>query len=400
MYVERIHVHCGSEIMDKLKEKIKQADWWEITYLIIYGAVFTFEFLNTTMFEIKWPPRFGYLFLGSTALYVIAKFIWHNTYTKKEMIWAGIILFAFLMPALLTEYRFLWYTGFLIVGAKDIDFDKILKVYLTIGITIMVAAFVASQMGWVENLQYHIFTETEIITRNSYGSVYPTDFSAHVFYLAVAGICLCENKISWGKVINFVVLAAFVLDKCIARTSAICLCVTAVMLIAVKYLKDKINTDVIYHVFNLSTVAMAALFISLVHVFDLTKEWMVKLDSILSQRLRISAKAIELYDYKLFGQNIVEVGFGRNTEYPEDYFFLDSSYIRIALLYGVILLLVALFIFWLAGRHAIDNKRIIIVVAIMAIAIHSFMEHHILEIAYNPILCFVFAKCSRIEEKG
>lgn len=386
--------------MDKLKERIKQADWWEITYLIIYGSVFTFEFLNTTMFEIKWPPRFGYIFLASTALYTIAKFIWHNTYTKKEMIWAGIILFAFLMPALLTEYRFLWYTGFLIVSAKDVEFDKILKVYLVIGITIMVAAFGASQMGVIENLQYTVVRGEETIIRNSFGSVYPTDFSAHVFYLAIAGICLSENKITWGKIINFVVLAAFVLDKCSARTSAICLVLMAVLLVAVKYLKDKIKTDVIYHVMNLSMVVLAGLFISLAHIFDTAKEWLVKLDFMLSSRLSISNKAIELYDYKLFGQNIAEIGLGRSEGYREDYFFLDSSYIRIALLYGVVLLIVALLVFWLAGQYAIVNKRVIIIAAIMVIAVHSFMEHHILEIAYNPIFCFAFTKCSGIEDKG
>lgn len=386
--------------MDKIRERFQSADWWEITYLIIYGAVFTFEFLNTTMFEIKWPPRFGYIFLASTALYTAAKFIWHNTYTRKEMIWAGIILFAFLMPALLTEYRFLWYTGFLIVSAKDVDFDKILKVYLVIGITIMVAAFGASQMGWIENLQYMTLRDEEWIIRNSFGSVYPTDFSAHVFYLAIASICLSENNITWGKIINFVLLAAFVLDKCGARTSAICMCLMAGMLVLVKYLKDKIKTNVIYQAINLSTMALAGLFIGLVHIFDVTKEWMSKLDLALSSRLSISNEAIELYDYKLFGQNIVEVGLGRAEGHRDDYFFLDNSYIRIALLYGVVLLLVALVVFWLAGQQAIQNKRIIILVAIMVIAVHSFMEHHILEIAYNPILCFVFTKCSQIEDKG
>ena len=386
--------------MDKLKERLQTADWWEISYLIIYGAVFTFEFLNTTMFEVKWPPRFAYIFLASTALYVIAKFIWHNTYTKKEMIWAGIILFAFLMPALLTEYRFLWYTGFLIVGAKDIDFDKILKVYLTIGITIMLAAFVASQCGWIKNLQYAVIRGDEWIIRNSFGSVYPTDFAAHMFYIAIAGICLSENKISWGKIINFVVLAAFVLDKCGARTSAICMVLMVILLVAVMYLKDKMKTNVIYHVMNFSTIALAGVFISLVHVFDTTKEWIVKLDTALSGRLLISNKAIKLYDYKLFGQNIVEVGLGRAEGIRDDYFFLDNSYIRIALLYGVVLLLVALFVFWLAGQNAINNMRIIIVAAIAVVAIHSFMEHHILEIAYNPILCLVFAKCNQIEDKG
>lgn len=390
----------GAKIMDKFKMKLKQADWWEITYLIIYGSVFTFEFLNTTMFEVKWPPRFAYIFLASTALYVIAKFIWRNTYTKKEMIWAGIILFAFLMPALLTEYRFLWYTGFLIVGAKDIDFNKILKVYLVIGITIMVAAFGASQMGWIENLQYQVFRDEELIIRNSFGSVYPTDFSAHVFYIAVAGVCLSENKITWGKIFNFVVLATFVSDKCGARTSAICLCLMAVMLVSVKYLKDKIKTDVIYHVMNLSTMTLAGVFVGLVHLYDEANNKLVGLNETLSNRLSISSKAIGLYDYELFGQNIVEVGFGRSTEYPTvEYFFLDSSYIRIALLYGVILFVVTLLVLWRAGKHAIMNKRIIVVIAIMVIAVQSFMEHHILEIAYNPILCLVFAKCNQVEDK-
>lgn len=386
--------------MDKLKMKLKQADWWEITYLIIYGAVFTFEFLNTTMFEVKWPPRFAYIFLASTALYTVAKFIWHNTYTKKEMIWAGIILFAFIMPAVLTEYRFLWCVGFLIVAAKDVEFDKILKVYLTLGITIMLAAFVASQMGVIENLQYTVLRGEELIVRNSFGSVYPTDFAAHVFYLAIAWICLSENKITWGKIINFAVLGAFVLDKCGARTSAICLFLMAVLLVTVKCLKNKIKTNVVYKVMNLTPIVLSGLFIGLVHMFDVTLEWMAKLDSLVSTRLSISNVAINIYDYQLFGQTIKEVGLGRNTEYPVDYFFLDSSYIRIILLYGVVLFFVVWLMFWIIGQRAIINKRIIVVALIVVISVHSFMEHHILEIAYNPILCFVFAKCNLIEEKG
>lgn len=386
--------------MDKLKERFRNVDWWEITYLIIYGGVFTFEFLNTTMFEIKWPPRFAFLFMGAIALYTIAKFIWHNTYTKKEMIWAGIILFAFIMPAILTEYRFLWCVGFLIVAAKDVEFDKILKVYLTLGITIMLAAFVASQMGVIENLQYYVLREEVVIVRNSFGSIYPTDFAAHVFYLAIAGICLSENKVTWGKIINFVVLAVIVLDKCGARTSAICMILMAVMLVKVKCLKDRLKTDTLYRIMNFATFILAVLFIGLVYMYDITKEWSVKLNNILSNRLMISNKAIELYDYKFFGQNIIEVGLGRAEGQRDDYFFLDSSYIRIVLLYGVVLFVVVLALVWLEGNRAIQNERIIILVAIIAIGVQSFMEHHLIEIAYNPLLCYLFTGSNiRIKDK-
>lgn len=379
--------------MDKLKERIKQADWWEITYLIIYGSVFTFEFLNTTMFEIKWPPRFGYIFLASTALYTIAKFIWHNTYTKKEMIWAGIILFAFLMPALLTEYRFLWYTGFLIVSAKDVEFDKILKVYLVIGITIMVAAFGASQMGWVENLVYAVWRDDLLVYRNSYGIVYPTDFAAHVFYLAIAGVCIIKNKLTYGVIINFVVLAAFVLDKCDARTSSICLLIMAGFLLFIKLLKPQLKWKLGYYVLNAATIGFASMYLVLTHIYEATKDWLVQLNDLLSNRLAITNKAVSLYDYQMFGQNITEKGFGRGTQFLGEYFFLDDSYIRIALMYGVVLLVVVLIMFWNNGVNAIKNKQIIILCAIAVIGLHSFMEHHILEIAYNPLLCYTFAKC-------
>ena len=376
--------------MDKLKMKLKQADWWEITYLIIYGAVFTFEFLNTTMFEVKWPPRFAYIFLASTALYTVAKFIWHNTYTKKEMIWAGVILFAFLMPALLTDYRFLWYTGFLIVGAKDIDFDKILKVYLTIGITIMLAAFVASQVGWIENLVFTIYRGDQTLIQNSFGMIYHTDFAAHVFYLSVAAICLAEDKITIGKVINFVLLALFIFDKCAARTSFICLMLMAFVVFIIKVTKKRISGEIIYRLVNCAMFIFAGLFIVLTYMYNPVEEWIVKLDTTLSGRLGISYQAITEYDYKLFGQNIVEQGWGRGGEVTE-YFFLDDSYIRIALMYGIVLFFMVLIMFFLSGVKAIQTKRILVLAGIAVIALHSFMEHHLIEIAYNPFLCYLLA---------
>lgn len=383
--------------MDKLKTKVQNADWWEIGYLIIYGAIFTYEFLNTTMFEIQWPPRFGYIFIAASALYTIAKFIWHNTYTKKEMILSGIILFAFIMPSILTDYSFLWWVGFLIVGAKDVDFDKILKVYLVIGVTIMVAAFVASQMGWIENLQYIIYRDNQTLTQNSYGIIYHTDFAAHVFYLATAAIGLSEDKITFGKSINFVVLAVFILDKCAARTSFICLMLMAFVVLFVMITKKRIKGTVFYNFVNCAMICFAGLYITLTHIYDPAKEWLAKLNTALSYRLEITNQAIQNYDYNLFGQTIAESGWGKGGGATE-YFFLDDSYIRILLMYGIVLFLVLMVIFYLAGLKAIKAKRILILFAIAVIGLHSFMEHHLLEVAYNPFICYLFAN-SILKEK-
>ena len=376
--------------MDKLKERIKQADWWEIAYLIIYGAVFTYEFLNTTMFEIKWPPRFGYIFLASTALYTIAKFIWHNTYTKKEMIWAGIILFAFLMPALLTEYRFLWYTGFLIVSAKDVEFDKILKVYLVIGITIMVAAFGASQYGIIEDLVYTTQRYGKEFFRHSYGIVYPTDYAAHLFFILLSVMVLFEKKMCvTTRVWISLLVATCVMMTSNAQTSMISLVVFSILCI-IEYASKK-QVSFLEKISRWTPVLCASVFLGLTCLYDASNALLVKLNGYLSGRLAISSKGLADYTIKLFGQNIIEEGNGRSTEFREDYFFLDDSYIRILLEYGLILFVVVLLVFMFTSKKAVEHKRNIIVIALVAVCIHSIMEHHLIDLSYNPMMLILFA---------
>lgn len=381
--------------MDKLKVSLKNVDWWEIAYLIIYGAVITFEFLNTTMFEVKWPPRFGYVFLATTALYVIAKFIWHNTYTKKEMIWAGVILVAFLMPALLTEYRFLWYIGFLIVGAKDVDFDKILKVYLAIGITIMVAAFGASQYGLIEDLVYTTHRYGMDFYRHSYGIIYPTDYAAHLFFIVLAAMVLLEKKMS----VTMRVWIAFLVAVCVMMTSNAQTTMISLALFGLLCIFESVfqkHMTAIEKVSRWTPVACASVFLGLTCLYKETNAILVKLNGILSGRLAISNKGLNLYNVKLFGQTIIEEGNGRSTEFREDYFFLDDSYIRILLEYGIILTIVVLVILMFLSKKAMENNRRMMVIALVAICVHSIMEHHLIDLSYNP---FIFAFFASLMEK-
>lgn len=74
-------------------------------------------------------------------------------------------------------YPLIWFV--LIAGSDQVPFEKILKVYLLIVGAIVFLAFAASMLGVIPNLQYE--TSTRGI-RNSFGIIYPTDCSAHVFF--------------------------------------------------------------------------------------------------------------------------------------------------------------------------------------------------------------------------
>lgn len=376
--------------MDKLKEKVQSIDWWEVSYLIIYGVIFAHEFSYTTMFDIQWPPKIGYVFMAVSALYTIAKFIWHNTYTKKEMILSVLIIIAFVMPAILTDYSYIFWVGFLIVGAKDVDFKKILKVYLVISVTYMVVAFSASQYGLIEDLIYNAYRYGIDFPRHSYGIVYPTDYAAHLFYMVLAAVVLFDEKMStMMKVWLSILVACSTFMTGNAQTTMLCLFGFAILCVLERVFRRYMNQ--IEKILRWTPLLCAVVFLSLTCMYDSENEKMVRLDDYLSGRLSISSEAFQGYGIKMFGQNVVEVGHGSYAGWKDNYFFLDDAYVSILLRYGTFLLVITLVSMMVLSKRASENKKFVLVIALVTISIHSVMEHRLIDIAYNPMILALFA---------
>ena len=122
---------------------------------------------------------------------------------------------------------------------------------------------------------------------------------------------------------------------------------------------------------------------------------MLKLNTLFSERLTISHNALKMYPVKLMGQNIEEVGGGSVLELRPEYFFLDDSYVRILLKYGLFLFIIALAIMIIISKRAGQIKQFVIVLALVAISIHSIMEHRLIDMAYNPMILALFASLMR-----
>lgn len=371
----------------------KSIDLWEITYLVLYGLLLIRDFFDTTMFIIPWPVGImRYLYLA-IIIYVIAKMIFHRTYTIPEYLLSFVILLTFSVSAVVSGYIWLVGIGFLIVGAKDVNIDNILKVYLVIGSVILIAAFIASQCGFIENLVY--LSETKG-SRQSFGIIYPTDFAAHVFYLILAGVCIKNRKISIWSILVVLCLDIFLLKACAAYTSFICIGLFLVAMICIKLSEHKEKASAAKAVkwkYALcgTPVVYCGIFFMLSIFFDEDNHIWYVLDQLLSIRLQLSQWAIKEYGFTLFGQMIPENGNGGSIAENESYFFLDDSYMRIALLYGLVLLIVVLLLMVLSKVRAVRADRMTLFVAMLVVAIHCVMEHHLLESAYNPFIFCVFA---------
>lgn len=379
---------------------------WENVYLIIYGVIVAHDFLDATMFRIQWPPKFGLVLYFAIMVYTLAMLCFNNKYTKKELICAGVVLAAFVIAAVAGDNSFLFEVGFLIVGAKNIHFDRILKVFFGVSLVILAAAMICSQAGMIENL---VYPSVRGGVRQCFGTIYPTDFAAHVFYMAMAALCMNNRRIHIADIVIVGALGVFVYKACSAFTGTMTLGLAAIGMIVVMIVqrrleqKEKLEgTDVplgwwngILRFLTLAPVFFAALFIGMVHLYRPESAFWAKLDQILSLRLSVSAEGTANYAYRLFGQHVEEFGNGRSIETREHYFFLDDSYLRMALIYGIVILIVVLLMMIIIANRAVRYQRCMLYLAMLLIALHCFMEQHLLEMAFNPFILGMFADMDR-----
>ena len=69
-------------------------------------------------------------------------------------------------------------------------------------------------------------------------------------------------------------------------------------------------------------------------------------------------------------------------------------------MYGAIMLITILALWFIIAKESLEAKRFVLLGAIVVVALSCFMEHHMLEMAYNPLLILVFAdfKCDTRKE--
>lgn len=385
------------ECLDKKEEK---KDVWSIAYLLIFGLTFANEYYFTTMLPAGFLENTARYFYAALLLYVVAKIIFSKQYELKDVVIAAIIVGAFGLSAVLSGYIELIQIGLLIAGAKNVDFKKILKVYVIIGLLMMTVALVLSQTGVIVDIITYTPRKINGGMRHSYGSIYPTDFAAHVFYLIMAIACAFEwGKKKWMLYVATLVISGLVMYKCLALTTTICLVMFVVLAIVVELALKRENafSKIFEKVLELSPIILALVFFVLCKLYTVGNAIMEKINVVLSKRVEIGNSAFEKYNIKLFGQFIKEQGWGGLPEGVDEsqYFFLDDSYIRILLEYGLVLFIVVMVLYTLSIKRAFDKKQTMIAVALVAIGMHSFMEHHYLEVAYNPFVYFALASVSK-----
>jgi len=351
------------------------------------------DFLDTTMFKISWPGSIQIILMELLLIFTAIKYLSQDKSSKREK-WLHLLLAtSFVGSAIFSEYIFLLIPLFFILGAQNVPFRKLVQIYCIIAGTLMVVTIAGSQLGIVENLIYG--------NRISLGFNYPTDFAAHIFFFALAYCYLRKDRLTYIELAGILVLSIFTMIFNHARTNSICLFLTFAVFLYLKVrteVSSRKGTDYkmspnLSKVLVMSMPICAALIIGLTFLYnyDPGLPFIRTIDKFLTGRLYWGNLGLEQYGIRLFGSTFDMVGAGGATAVKEDYFFLDSSYVLLLIRYGIMVFLSVITVFILSAKRAFAEKDIVLLWILALISIQCTIEQHLLEMAYNPFLYYLFS---------
>ena len=168
--------------------------------LIVY---LTRLYLDTTMWYLGWSDRNSMLFALLAGFCVLLKCIFYDIWTIKEALAGIAIVFICGMVYHHTGYVDVLHFCVLVIGCKGVSDKTIVRLYFYVNMYLLCLTTIAMFIGIVPELIY--YKDWEYI-RRSFGSIYPTDLAAHIFFLIMAYSYIKKDQLRYLHLITFLLI--------------------------------------------------------------------------------------------------------------------------------------------------------------------------------------------------
>lgn len=312
-----------------------------------------------------------------------------NEYQIKEFFIYFVLLIVFVVSAYQSRSTTVFTMFLFMMSSRNVNPKVINKIFFVISSVLLIAIVLASLKGIIPNFVYY----RDGLSRASLGIIYPTDFASHVFYLMCSYAFLRKDKFGLKDVIFIGAVSYWVYSKTNARLNFVCSILLILGMLFVRFNKKNLVKKFTW----LSPALGATIMIYLTYIYSPANSLTETLNKLLSGRLSIVNELMGEYGFKLFGSNVAQNGLGGPTglnfnNLLTKYIFIDSTYLRLLMMYGIITLILVL-VFLTVMLKKIDEKYLLVI--LLVIFISGAIENHLLELAYNPFLIILFSEYLR-----
>lgn len=274
------------------------------------------------------------------------------------------------------------------VGSVNVSSDKILRVFYIICFSIVFSVVLLALLGVIYDDTRGVMSAVR--KRHYLGFLYTTFPPNYFFHAVLAYFSFRERKITLLNT-SLVLLVNYFLYE-LTDTRAVYY--EVILLLAVlwiirfnpRILKPKGIRYLALVYFGLLVFLSFYLPIN----YSPHNAVMRELDDLLTSRLYLGNLAISRYGIPLFGRKVTWVTGRLGIERTKDLFFVDSSYLQLALTRGVFILafFVIAFALYLVTLHKQRKYNCFIAVALLLL--HSFSDPQLPQLNYNPFIMPAF----------
>ena len=366
-------------------------------FFIAFVIFFVSSFIQDTTLAEALNGRFLRLCSYISLPLLLFKIYFMDRWSKKELFVISIlILLGMITWRMAHELQLLTIVPF-VVGAKNVNFKDIITWYVYLNVILLLAMAIFSLLGIIPNLIYRAAPRPP---RYSLGLIYTSSLATHYFYLVLAYCYLRFSKLRWTDYL--LIIIGDVIFMMITNTKLdfiATLIVIPVMFIAQRAFRGHKLSEILASFWWMAVPITSSIIIFASYFYDDSNHIMKAVDDLTSGRLGLGHRALTNYDIHILGQTIVEHTYGGSNglklanqlDGVSHYFFIDSSYIRMFLLWGLLaFILIIVYMTYIAMRSIF--RRTFVLAAIILIASLNFMfEPDIIKIIYDPFLLALFA---------
>lgn len=353
--------------------KIRKKDF---SFIIIYYIYIFFEALSQTEMTFAEIKYIKWLCMCCMVLRILTE----NKVKKKYILWwclFGILCFVIGWKSadLLKVMSVCVFT----YAATDVKSDRLVKTALIAISTVLIMTMTMSYAGVIP----FIVSSVGKRVRYNLGFKYAT-FSSNFFLHAVAMWLFVKKREVRKREIIGIVIINYILYRLTDTRATNIEVLFIVVVIMISKVTPMLEQSKLKKIYQFAFPAGCLISILLQIFYNKSKTWMVILNTVLNYRLSLGNYAFNDYGFSLFGQYVQWNSFDK--EASVDYYYVDSSYMNIAIVYGVILLIILVIGFSFMMNEYIRNNNKNKCTALLLLAIHSMMNPQLFNLLYNPFL--------------
>ncbi len=282
---------------------------------------------------------------------------------------------------------------FLIIGAKEVPYQQIFKIYFIVGTAFFVATITAFSLGLIEQSVMDSGIDREMTygdvgVRYSLGYTSATDLANHFLYVLVAYWLYRKGRLKWVEIAVIYLLVAFVFKTTGSRLSF--LCSNLLILFAVYFKFKAYISNYIYYtsIFILLILSILLIPLSVYFTYNYSEDDITyfALDMLFSGRLSLGNDAINEYGFSFLGQYVEMVGCVDAAEGIEDTNYIDNSYIQLLVIHGFVyaffILGSVLYFVYRSLKQGFDYAIIAVIISIL----EGVVAQHFMLIEFTPLL--------------